>query len=59
MITDELGYTTREGVFASGYVVTGAKTVVEAVAHAKTVAESIDTFCTNLRNKNKYLIAAK
>jgi len=59
LVTDEFGHTTREGVFASEDVVTGARTVVEAVNNAKTVAESIDTFCTNLRNKNEYLIAAK
>lgn len=40
------GETSRNGVFASGDVVTGAKTVVEAVAHAKTVAESIDQYCS-------------
>ena len=43
----ETGETSRDGVFASGDVVTGAKTVVEAVAHAKTVAESIDQYCIN------------
>ena len=45
LIIDEIGHTTREGVFASGDVVTGAKTVVEAVAHAKKVADSIDEYC--------------
>lgn len=39
------GETSRSGVFASGDVVTGAKTVVEAVANAKSVAESIDRYC--------------
>ena len=34
IITDDEGHTTKEGVFASGDVVTGAKTVVEAVANA-------------------------
>lgn len=53
LVTDELGHTTREGVFASGDVVTGARTVVEAVNFAKNVAESIDEFCRNLRNKNE------
>ncbi|NLY46959.1 MAG: NAD(P)-dependent oxidoreductase [Tissierella sp.] len=42
----ETGETSRNGVFASGDVVTGAKTVVEAVAHAKEVAESIDQYCS-------------
>lgn len=52
LVTDELGNTTRQGVFASGDVVTGARTVVEAINHAKIVAESMDTYCINLR-KNK------
>ena len=38
IITDDEGHTTKEGVFASGDVVTGAITVVEAVANAKKVA---------------------
>ena len=42
--TDEFGHTTREGVFASGDVVTGAKTVVEAVKFSKKVADAIDEF---------------
>jgi len=44
--TDECGRTTREGVFASGDVVTGAKTVVEAVRVSKMVAEAIDEYIT-------------
>lgn len=47
LAVDECGHTTREGVFASGDVVTGAKTVVEAVANAKKVAEAIDIYCKN------------
>lgn len=50
VFTDEFGHTTREGVFASGDVVTGARTVVESVNYAKYVAESIDRYCANLRN---------
>lgn len=42
VVTDEFGCTTREGVFASGDVVTGAKTVVEAVKLSKKVAAAID-----------------
>ncbi|QXM06564.1 NAD(P)-dependent oxidoreductase [Crassaminicella indica] len=42
--TDECGRTTREGVFASGDVVTGAKTVVEAVRFSKKVADAIDKY---------------
>lgn len=45
--TDELGHTTRDGVFASGDVVTGAKTVVEAVRVSKIVADKIDEYVTS------------
>lgn len=45
VVTDEFGHTTREGVFAAGDVVTGARTVVEAVANAKKVAEAIEEYC--------------
>lgn len=45
--TDEAGRTTREGVFASGDVVTGAKTVVEAVRLSKKVAEAMDEYISN------------
>ncbi|NMP38075.1 MAG: NAD(P)-dependent oxidoreductase [Clostridiales bacterium] len=41
---DESGRTTRMGVFASGDVVTGAKTVVEAVRVSKRVAAAIDDY---------------
>lgn len=43
---DDCGRTTREGVFASGDVVTGAKTVVEAVKVSKRVADAIDEYVT-------------
>jgi len=42
--TDENGHTSREGVFAVGDVVTGAKSVVEAVKCAKTVAHAMDAY---------------
>ncbi|MCH4889666.1 NAD(P)-dependent oxidoreductase [Acidaminobacter sp. JC074] len=45
--TDNLGHTTRQGVFASGDVVTGAKTVVEAVKYSKVVADAMDDYMTN------------
>lgn len=45
VITDIDGSTTKEGVFASGDVVTGAKTVVQAVAQAKIVANSMEKYC--------------
>lgn len=44
VVTNEEGATTREGVFASGDVVKGAKTVVEAVRYSKQVAESMDKY---------------
>jgi glutamate synthase (NADPH/NADH) small chain len=47
VVTDYFGETTREGVFASGDVVTGAKTVVEAVNVSKRVAEAIDKYVTD------------
>ena len=49
LVTDEKGYTTKRGVFASGDVVTGSKTVVEAVSNAKLVAVSIEEYCDSLR----------
>ncbi len=49
--TDETGLTTREGVFASGDVVTGAKTVVEAVNFSKRVAEAIDSYVKGLEGQ--------
>jgi glutamate synthase (NADPH/NADH) small chain len=46
LVTDECGRTTRDGVFASGDVVTGAKTVVEAVRVSKIVAAAIEAYIT-------------
>lgn len=48
LVADEFGHTTRPGVFASGDVVNGAKTVVEAVAHSKIVAESMHRYIQSL-----------
>lgn len=48
LVADELGNTSREGVFASGDVVNGARTVVEAVAHSKIVAETIHNYISGL-----------
>jgi len=42
------GETTREGVFASGDVVRGAKTVVEAVETSKRVAMAMDEYLKSL-----------
>ncbi len=44
MITDKKGETTRAGIFASGDVVQGAKTVVEAVKYSKMVADEMDKY---------------
>lgn len=40
--TDEAGRTSRPRVFAAGDIVTGPRTVVEAVAHAKLAVDSLD-----------------
>lgn len=48
LATDDHGKTTREGVFASGDVVTGAKTVVEAVRLSKIVADEMDQYVTKV-----------
>lgn len=44
LITNEDGETTCDGIFASGDVVRGAKTVVEAVAYSKHVADAMDQY---------------
>lgn len=49
LVADEFGRTSREGIFASGDVVNGARTVVEAVAHGKAVAESMHEYMQNLK----------
>lgn len=49
IMVDEFGRTEKEGVFASGDVVTGAKTVVEAVRCSKKVALAIDEYVKNLK----------
>lgn len=50
LVTDEQGKTTRQGVFASGDVVSGAKTVVEAVNYSKLVAENIADYIESLKS---------
>lgn len=42
--TDKYGETTMPGIFASGDVVTGAKTVVEAVKCSKMIADAMDEY---------------
>ena len=53
LVTNTFGETTRDGIFASGDVVRGAKTVVEAVNYSKQVAAAMDEYMQNLHtNKN-------
>ncbi len=47
LATNEMGETTLPGVFASGDVVTGAKTVVAAVAVSKRIAEDMDRYMSS------------
>ncbi len=51
IVTDDDGKTTRDGIFASGDVVNGAKTVVEAVHYSKQVAEAMDQYMQSLTGK--------
>ncbi len=48
LVANTEGITSREGVFASGDVVKGAKTVVEAVAYSKAVADAMDKYMQGL-----------
>lgn len=48
IVTDSLGNTSKKGVFACGDVVSGAKTVIDAVVAAKIVAGTIDEYCISL-----------
>lgn len=50
LVADETGHTTRPDIFASGDVVNGARTVVEAVAHSKIVAESMHQYMQSLKD---------
>ena len=50
LIADETGKTTRPGIFASGDAVNGARTVVEAVAHSKVVAEEMHRYIQGLED---------
>lgn len=49
LVTNTFGQTTRDGIFASGDVVNGARTVVEAVKYSKLVADAIDEYIQNLK----------
>lgn len=44
LIADDCGRTSRPGIFASGDVVKGSRTVVEAVAYSKRVAEAMHAY---------------
>lgn len=48
-VINEAGSTTRPGLFASGDVAKGAKTVVEAVEMSKRVAYAIDEYLKNVK----------
>ena len=48
LAADEDGHTSRPGVFAAGDIVHGARTVVEAVATGKRVAESMHQYMQSL-----------
>ncbi len=50
LVADEYGNTTRPGIFSSGDVVHGPRTVVEAVAHSKVVAESMHRYMQSLKD---------
>ena len=53
LIADDCGRTSRPGVFASGDVVKGARTVVEAVAYSKKVAEAMHEYIQSSLEENK------
>ena len=48
LTVDEDGHTSRPGVFAAGDAASGARTVVEAVANSKRVAESMHEYMLSL-----------
>ncbi len=50
---DQFGNTSRQGIFASGDVVNGARTVVEAVSHSKIVAETMHKYIQGLNISNE------
>ena len=51
LVADECGRTSRPGIFASGDAVNGARTVVEAVAHSKLVAEAMHAYIQGLKDE--------
>ena len=48
LVADEHGNTSRPGIFSSGDAVHGPRTVVEAVAHSKIVAETMHEYMQSL-----------
>ena len=50
LVADEFGNTSRPGIFSSGDAVHGPRTVVEAVAHSKVVAETMHKYMQSLEN---------
>ena len=48
LTVDEDGHTSRPGVFAAGDAASGARTVVEAVANSKRVAEAMHAYMQSL-----------
>lgn len=50
LVADEFGNTSRPGIFSSGDVVHGPRTVVEAVAHSKVVAETMHKYMQSLKD---------
>ena len=49
LVCDEFGKTTKKGVFAAGDVVTGPKTVVDAVNNCKIVSKSIHKYLSEMK----------
>lgn len=49
LVADEFGNTSRPGIFSSGDAVHGPRTVVEAVAHSKVVAETMHKYMQSLK----------
>ena len=54
LVTNTYGYTTREGIFAAGDVVLGARTVVEAVNLSKQVAQAMDEYLMHSETKAEH-----
>lgn len=53
LVTNTYGETTRDGIFAAGDVVLGARTVVEAVNYSKQVAFAMDEYMQELDKKEE------